>query len=189
MSNLSNLNLNSLLSSLQYSQLGSTGLGSTTGSTDASQFSNLLSSGNLYNTQSINQMNYGGSSSPQLTSMLSEGSNMLSQKLFNKLDPLQGLNSQDDYFTSSTFGNAFLGRGVSTMDMLGTIAANTLPFIKTNNKFGAWIQSIPQLFQMTTGLLGISQALQDYKTEHAPNTISPKMKAELIDDMNNQSFG
>lgn len=144
-------------------------------------FSNPLSpvsSNNLASTDNI--------SMPATTSaLLGHSAQALAQKF---------LSGGERYGYSSTgpYSSSLISPGLSMVDIFGSIAANTLPLIDIQGRFGYLVQSMPQLFQILTGSVAAFRAWRETEnTPPEPNTISPVVQEAMNseDDLDKWFYG
>lgn len=165
-----------------YYNTGTTGTstGTTTGTTGTSSFDSLLSSGLMGNSYSTaSSRDYGGEISSTATSLLSEGAQELSRRFFDRIDKMP-----EDFPSDASFGSSPVGPGLSTLDLLTTIATNTIPFIKFGGKWGSLFQNAPQIFQLMTGVAGAFGSLKDIK---AMKPVENNMSSVMSKEMQNES--
>lgn len=138
-----------------------------------SNFNTLLSNGAFQQGLDINNINSGVSQ--QNMSLLTEGANSLTQKLFSKFSPMP-----QSYPSTSPYNSSLLPPGMSMMSLLGAITANTIPLIKTKGTLGSLFQSIPQFFQIITGGMGALQAFNQLQSMRPPEN---KMSNNVLSDL------
>lgn len=133
---------------IDYNQLANLN-NSNLGLYNGSNFDLLLSSGTLNpaNASSLSTgLNAGNTGSASLPGLLSAGASQLTSKLLQR-NPT----SPQSYAHTSPYNSSILSSQLPMSDILSSIAANTLPLLKTKGTLGAFVQNVPQLFQLITG--------------------------------------